>query len=157
VTVSAAETWAAEPLRRFVGDARVTLALLLHRSGQVVAQHGFTRSVDVMAACSLAAGILASAGELGRMLDGRPFTVLHHGGEARQLFLAEVIAPVAPYLFLTVFDGESSFGLVRLYFDELAAAVAATAPEPAVVAQAALEENFEWELNRNLAVLFGRA
>jgi hypothetical protein len=46
---------------------------------------------------------------------------------------------------------------VRLYFDELAAAVAATAPEPTVVAQAALEENFEWELNRNLAVLFGRA
>jgi hypothetical protein len=156
VTVSAAETWAEEPLRRFVGDARVTLALLLHRSGQVIAQHGFSRSVDVMAACSLAAGILASAGELGRMLEGRPFAALHHGGAARQLFLAEVIAPVAPYIFLTVFDGESSFGIVRLYFDELAAAVAATAPEPAV-AQAALEENFEWELNRNLAVLFGRA
>jgi hypothetical protein len=157
MSVSAAERWAAEPLRRFVDDARVILALLLHPTGRVIAQHGFTRSVDVMAACSLAAGILASAAELGRMLERRPFTALHHGGAARQLFLAEVPAPLAPYVFLTVFDGESSLGIVHLYFGELVATLSAAAPPPPPAAAAAVEGNFESELNRNLAVLFGRA
>ena len=46
----------------------------------MLAQHGFARSVDVMSACALAAGIHASAGELGRMLDGTPFRGLHHAG-----------------------------------------------------------------------------
>ena len=64
------ERWVEEPLRRFVDDARVLLALLLHPSGQVMAQHGFTRAVDVMSACALAAAIHASAGALGMQLDG---------------------------------------------------------------------------------------
>jgi len=156
VSISAVERWAEAPLRGFVDEAGVLLALLLHPNGRVVAQHGFTRSVDVMAACALAAAIRASSGELGRMLDGKPFTAMHHAGESRQLFLAEVPTDRSPYILLAVFDGESSLGIVRLYFEELAArlAVAAPAPEPAAESLAA---NFEGELNRNLAVLFGRA
>jgi Roadblock/LC7 domain len=150
------EPWVEAPLRRFADDARVTRTLLLHPSGRVVAQQGFGTSSDVMSACALAAGIRASAGELGRMLDGRPFAELHHAGEERQLYLAEVATPRGPYVFLAVFDGESSLGLVRLYFAELAAHLAAAAP--AAVAEApVLPTGFELELNRNLAVLFGRA
>ena len=60
------EAWIEEPLKRFVDDAGAELALLLHPSGQVLAQHGFARAVDVMSACALAAAIHASSGELGR-------------------------------------------------------------------------------------------
>ena len=70
---TAVEGWIEQPLLRFVDDARVRLALVLEPSGRVLAQHGFTRSVDVMSACALAAAIQASAGELGSMLDGAPF------------------------------------------------------------------------------------
>ena len=42
------ETWIEGPLKRFVDDAGAELALLLHPSGQVLAQHGFARAVDVM-------------------------------------------------------------------------------------------------------------
>src|SRR3954462_6273928 len=112
------ESWIEAPLRRFVGEAGAELALLLHPSGQVLAQHGFARAMDVMTACALAAGMHATAGELGRMLDGRPFRGLHHAGKARQIFLAEAQSPRGAYIFLTVFGPESSLGLVRMYFEE---------------------------------------
>ena len=67
------EPWIDAPLRRFVDDAGVVLALLLHPSGQVMAQHGFSKAVDVMTACALAAAIHASSSELGRQLEGKPF------------------------------------------------------------------------------------
>lgn len=156
MSVAVVEAWVEEPLRRFVDDARVLLALLLHPSGQVVAQHGFTRAVDVMSACALAAAINASAGELGRQLEGKPFAGLHHAGQERQLFLADVRTPNGGYVFLTVFDRGSSLGLVQLYFEELREGLSRAAP-PAGDRGPTLAENFEGELNRNLAVLFGRA
>jgi len=60
-------------------------------------------------------------------------------------------------VFLTVFGPESSLGLVRLYFEELVKGLAAAAPPPEAATGPALAEHFERDLNRNLAVLFGRA
>src|SRR5438045_7363337 len=105
---SVVESWIEEPVRRFVDEAGVELALLLHPSGQVLAQHGFARAVDVMSACALAAGIHASSSELGRQLDGKPFRGLHHAGRTRQIFLAEAQSPRGAFIFLTVFGPESS-------------------------------------------------
>ena len=155
MTIAVVETWIEEPLKRFVGDARVRLALLLHTSGQVVAQSGFTRAIDVMSACALAAAIHASAGELGKQLEGKPFHVLHHAGKSRQIVIAPAQTKRGLYIFLTVFDQESSLGLVQLYFEEFAKRLADAAPaaEPTPVV---LAENFERDLNRNLASLFGR-
>lgn len=151
------EPWIETPLRAFVQDAGVVLALLLNRDGQVMAQHGFTRAVDIMSACALAAAIHASSAELGRTLDGKPFTGLHHAGRQRQVFLAETKTPQGAYIFLTVFDSESSLGLVRLYFDEFQERLASAAPAPHASSPPMLDSNFERELNRNLAALFGRA
>ena len=156
MTFAVVEGWVEAPLRRFVDDARVLLALVLHPSGQVLAQSGFTRAVDVMSACALAAAIHASAGELGKMLENRPFGGLHHAGRDRQIFLAPVFAPRATYLLLAVFDQESSLGLVQLYFRELVAGLSVAAPVPEEQ-KPVLAVHFEQELNRNLAALFGRA
>ncbi len=144
------------PLRSFVEDARVRFALLLHSSGQVLGQHGFTRAVDVMSACALAAAIHATAAELGKQLEGRPFEGLHHAGRERQVFLSPIETLGGRYILLAVFDTDSSLGLVQLYFAELRAALAAAAPTDSS-ATPALSANFEGELNRNLATLFGRA
>jgi hypothetical protein len=155
--IAAVESWVEEPVRRFVEDARVVLALLLYPSGQVMAQHGFARAVDVMSACALAAAINASSGELGKQLDGKAFTGLHHAGRERQIFLAQAPTPRGPLVFLTVFDAESSLGLVRLYFEEFVVALAAAAPPLVERKEPVLASNFEGDLNRNLAALFGRA
>ena len=156
MTLSVAEAWVEAPLRRFIDDARVSRALLLHPSGRVLARHGFDRPAEVMSACALAAGIRASAGELGRMLDGQPFVELHHGGTDAQLYLAEVPTPRGEHVLLVGFGGESSLGLVRLYRAELAERLAALVL-PAEPAAVRLPADFERDLNRNLAVLFGRA
>lgn len=157
MSITTVEPWVEPPLRRFLDEARTVLALLLHPSGQVVAQFGFTRAVDVMSACALAAAIHASSGELGRQLEGRPFRGLHHAGADRQLYLAEARTPRGSYILLTVFDQESSLGLVSLYFDEFCRELAAAAPPPPPPAKPVLETDFERDLNRNLAALFGRA
>lgn len=153
---SVAEAWVEAPLQRFVDDARVQFALLLHPSGQVLGQFGFTRAVDVMAACALGAAIHASARELGRELDGHPFRELYHSGRDRQVFIAEAPTAQGALVLLTAFDAESSLGLVQVYFRELRDALLQAAPPPAESGPA-LDGNFENDLNRSLAVLFGRA
>ena len=156
MTVAIAEAWVEKPLRRFVEDARLLFALLLHPNGQVLGQHGFTRAVDVMGACALAAAIHASSDHLGREVEGKPFRELFHAGRERQIFLAPAATDAGPLVVLAVFDGDSSLGLVRLYFKELCEALKAAAPAPQA-ARRIIAENFEQELNRNLAILFGRA
>src|SRR6187551_1153565 len=125
---AAVETWVEEPLVRFIDDARVRLVLLLESSGRLLAQHGFTRSIDVMSACALAAAIHASAAEIGRQLDGNPFMTLHHPGTERQIFLGELPTARGSHILLTVFDDATSIGLVRMYFTELSKRLAAAAP-----------------------------
>jgi predicted regulator of Ras-like GTPase activity (Roadblock/LC7/MglB family) len=156
MSITAVEPWVEVPLRKFVDEARTVLGLLLHPSGQVIAQFGFARAVDVMSACALAAAIHASSGELGKQLDGKAFRGLHHPGRDRQLYLAEAATPRGTFIFLTVFDQESSFGLVRMYFDEFRKNLSAAAPPAAQHIEPVLEDKFEHELNRNLAALFGR-
>ena len=151
-----AEPWVELPLERFVDDARVLFALLLHPSGQVMGQFGFTRAVDVMAACALAAAIHASAGQLGRELDGHPFRELYHAGRERQIFIGAVKSTREPLIFLTAFAGESSLGLVRIYFEELCGRLGES--EPALETRPdGLPVELERDLHRNLAILFGRA
>jgi hypothetical protein len=153
--IATVEPWVEAPLRRFVEDARARLALLLHPSGQVVAQAGFTRAVDVMTACALAAAIFATSAELGRQVDGHPFRGLHHSGEGKQLFLASADTPRGAYICLTVFDQESSLGLVRMFFADLCRELATASPQAPAVSTPTLSADFEVELNANLAVLFG--
>lgn len=156
MNIATVEPWVEAPLRRFVDDARARLALLLHPSGQVVAQAGFTSEVDVMTACALAAASHATAGELGRRIDGHAFRSLHYAGPDRQLFLSPVDTARGAYICLTVFNAESSLGLVRMYFEELCHDLAAAAPPLPSPRQPTIAADFELDLNRNLAALFGR-
>ena len=55
-----------------------------------------------------------------------------------------------------MFGRESSLGLVQLYFEEFRSRLAEASPAPEDRGPV-LPENFEGDLNRNLAVLFGRA
>jgi hypothetical protein len=156
VKIATVEHWVERPLQRFVDEARVRLALLLHPSGQAVAQAGFTRRMDVMTACALAAASHATSTELGRYVDGKPFRGLHYAGPGKQLFLGALETRAGTYLCLTVFDEESSLGLVRMYFDDLARELADAAPAVSEKTTPVLAVDFEADLNKNLAMLFGR-
>jgi len=152
----AVEPWLATPLARFVRDAGVRCALVLEPSGRVLAAHGFTKSVDVMSACALAAGIHATAAELGRMAQDAPYGALHYRGAASQLFLSPLVAQGRVLVVLAVFDEDSSLGHVRVCFGDMVAA-AGSASAGTEASGPPLDADFERDLSRNLAVLFGRA
>ena len=111
------------PLEEFVRESRVRIVLLISGSGQVLAQHGFTRSYEVMNVASLAAAAHSAAGALAQMTDARRWTHLHHAGKERQLFLAPMRTPGAELILVAIFDRDTSLGIVQLFFDKLVAAV----------------------------------
>ncbi len=147
--------WTDAPMRRFVADARVRYAVLLHPSGLALSQYGFTSAIDVMSACSLVAAIRASAGALGTELCGAPFTELYYGGERQQIFMAEASTSRGPCVLLTVFDVESSLGVVRLFVSAFRQALTAAAPSIGDTPPT-LGPDFESELQRGLAAVFDR-
>jgi len=153
--MKAIEPWVESPLRTFLAESSARVVLLMTTAGQVVAQHGFTRSMDVMSAAALGAGIVASTAELGRTLGGGPLAELVHQGTRQGIFLASFDTPRGRWIALVVFGGESSLGLVQLFFGRMVTDLAVAAPveEPR---RAVLAEDFERDLNASLRALFGR-
>lgn len=151
----AIERWVEPPLQTFLAESAARVTLLMTSSGQVLAQHGFTRSLDVMSAAALGAGILASTAELARIMGARPLDTVVHQGTAVGVYLAGFDTPRGRWLGLVVFGQETSLGLVQLFFARLVSDLAQAAP-PEAPARQVLAEDFEDELNSSLRTLFGR-
>lgn len=156
MTVRAVETWAVAPVDAFVREVQARLVLVMTPAGQVLAQWGFARAVDVMAAAALGAGIMASTGEIARLLGQRPFPVLSHEGERTGIFLGNFPTGRGSLVALVVYPLDvSSVGIVQLFFEQLAADLREASPkEPAT--KRVLAADFESELADSLNALFGR-
>lgn len=151
----ALEPWVEQPLAGFVEESGARISLLMTSAGQVVAQHGFTRSLDLMAAAALGAGIVASTREMARELGSAGFGAVVHQGARLGVFLAPFDLPAASWIALVVYGPETSLGMVRLFFDRLVEGLRRAAPAEAPVRRV-LPETFEDELNASLRALFGR-
>lgn len=149
----AVHPWATEPLENFISESGARLALLMNPTGQVFAQHGFTRAVDVMAAAALGAAIVSSTAEITRMLEEASFSMLNHQGETHGVFLSGFQSPSGDMVLLVIYGRESSVGLVQLFFEEFVAELNEANPVPAV-SEPVLAADFERELNLSLAALF---
>jgi predicted regulator of Ras-like GTPase activity (Roadblock/LC7/MglB family) len=151
----AIEPWVEAPLGEFLRESSARIVLVMTSSGQVVAQHGFTRSLDVMAAAALGAGIIASTAEIARVMSVSSLGNVVHKGTAQSVLLAPFTMPAGTWVALVVFGPETSVGLVQLFCARLAADLAAAAPRQRPAAPV-LAERFEDELNASLRTLFGR-
>ena len=152
-----AEPWVASPLENFLLESEARLVVILTRSGQVVAQHGFDRSGDLMSAASLAAGIMAAGAELSRLLEASSPRELAYEGEELGIYLASIELPGRTWTGLVGYGKETSLGLVQLFFAELAAELERAAPPPPPEGfPTVLDRDFEAELDRSLRSLFGR-
>ncbi|MDQ6718584.1 MAG: hypothetical protein M3Z17_09605 [Gemmatimonadota bacterium] len=147
------EQWVDAPFRRFIEDARLRSGVVLLSTGRVVAQFGFAGPEDVMTVCALASAINASSRELGRQLDGKPFGELHHAGGERQLYMGSCAVGGSDYLFVGVFEADSSIGMVEMYFGDFCLALEESWKSAAP--PAAPHGDFEGDLNRSLDALFG--
>ena len=151
----ALEPWVEAPLQSFLAESSARLTLLMTTSGQVVAQHGFGRSLDVMTAAALGAGIVASTEELARLMSAGRFGALVHHGPRQSCLLSAFGTPRGRWIGLVVFGEETSVGIVQLFFDQMVQQLTDAAPREQAPAPM-LAENFEHELNASLRALFGR-
>lgn len=156
MTARAVEPWTLAPLQTFVKEAAARLVLVMTPAGQVLAQAGFSRAVDVMSAAALSAAINASTAEIAKQLGGAPFAALNHQGERQGIFLGGLPTGRGALLVLAVYDLDvSSLGLVQLFFEQFTAELQAASPKEAVQKQV-LAADFERELGQSLNALFGR-
>ena len=155
MSTSVVEAWTERPLLHFVGQSGARLVVVMTPAGQVLAQHGFARAVDLMAAAALGAAIMAASGALAEQLGERAFGALFHAGQRHGILLAPCATPRGPLIVLTVFGRETSIGLVELFYEEFAAALQHAAPAEAVRGPV-LAADFEADLNRSLTSLFRR-
>jgi hypothetical protein len=84
-----------------------------------------------------------------------PFGPLHHGGAGRQVFLAPASAGSGTVLLLVVFDDRTSLGIVRHFFSAFSEALLHVTESE--ITTGPMTGDFERDLGRNLAMLFGRA
>ena len=107
-------------LDHFVRQARVRLLLVTEGSGKIVAQRGFSRELDIAAFATLGAGIQSASRALAGVLGQPGFEQLYQGEGEHQLFLGPLPGPTGELILLTSFGEETTIGLVRVHFDELA-------------------------------------
>ncbi|MBI1723403.1 MAG: hypothetical protein HYR48_05800 [Gemmatimonadetes bacterium] len=155
MSTTVVEAWTERPLVRFVAQSSARIVVVMTPAGQVLAQHGFTRAVDLMSASALGAAIMASSGALAQQVGEAGFGALYHAGQRHGIHLAGCDTPRGRLIVLTVFGKETSIGLVQLFHDEFVTALRQAAP--------AMEErkpilaaDFESELNKSLSSLFRR-
>ena len=154
-TTTVVEGWTELPLVRFIGQSSARLVVVMTPSGQVLAQHGFARAVDLMSAAALGAAIMTSSGALAQQVGEATFGALYHAGQRHGIHLAGCETPRGRLVILTVFGKETSIGLVQVFFEEFVAALRSAAPADQPK-RPILAANFESELNSSLASLFRR-
>lgn len=137
------------PLQDFVRESRVRIALIVNGAGQVLAQHGFSRSYEVMNVASLAAAAHASSRKLAEISGAGAWEHLYHGGRQKQLFLAPVQTPVGELIVVAIFDEDSSLGIVQLFHTRLGSDIAAL-PEFRTALEGTDQASFERDLEAGL-------
>lgn len=143
------------PIGDFVRESHVRTALLISSSGQVVAQHGFLRSLEVMNVASLAAAAHSAARALAQLCGTPGWRHLHHAGREQQLFLAPLEVPGGELILVAIFDHDSSIGLAEFFFKRLAQRLR-DLPVFVQGRPAADARTFERDLEAGLEGVFGR-
>lgn len=142
------------PVERFAREAGLRLVLLINESGQVLAQRGFARALDVMGVAALGAGINASSRALAELLGMNGFGHLHQGGSSAQVFIGPFRTPAENLIVIAVFGEDSSIGLVQVFFTEFTGQVSRL-PGWNEVRPTVDAATFERDLEAGLENLFG--
>ncbi len=113
-------------LLHFLGESGAMEALLIDRSGQLLARAGASRSLDTVSLSALAAGAFSSTAAMARLLGETEFTMLFHQGIKESIHVAAVDEHA---ILLAIFDSRTTVGMVRLFAKEASTAVGAILAE----------------------------
>lgn len=98
-------------LQSFLYDSGARCALLVDRTGQLVATVGEQPEFDSVAFASLAAADFAANDQLASMIGETEFSSLFHQGERESMYLADVAKRV---ILVVLFDNRTTLGMVRV-------------------------------------------
>jgi predicted regulator of Ras-like GTPase activity (Roadblock/LC7/MglB family) len=100
-----------ETLTRFLHESSARCALLVDRSGQLVATVGEQPKFDPTAFATLTAADFSANDQLAKLIGETDFNSLFHQGERESMYLADVARRV---ILVVLFDNRTTLGLVRL-------------------------------------------
>ena len=98
-------------LQKFLFESNARCALLVDRSGQLVATAGERPNFDPTAFATLTAADFSANDQLARLIGETDFNSLFHQGEKESMYLADVARRV---ILVALFDNRTTLGLVRL-------------------------------------------
>ena len=98
-------------LQKFLGETNARCALLVDRSGQLVATVGEQPNFDPTAFATLTAADFSANDQLAQLIGETDFNSLFHQGEKESMYLADVARRV---ILVVLFDNRTTLGLVRL-------------------------------------------
>ncbi|MGH7614990.1 MAG: roadblock/LC7 domain-containing protein [Gemmatimonadales bacterium] len=98
-------------LQAFLRDSNARCALLVDRTGQLVATVGEPPRFDPTAFASLTAADFSANDQLAKMIGEQEFASLVHQGEKESMYLADVARRV---ILVVLFDQRATLGLVKL-------------------------------------------
>jgi predicted regulator of Ras-like GTPase activity (Roadblock/LC7/MglB family) len=100
-----------QSLQRFLFDSNARCALLVDRTGQLVATVGEQPKFDPTAFATLTAADFSANDQLAKLIGEQDFNSLFHQGEKESMYLADVARRV---ILVVLFDSRTTLGLVRL-------------------------------------------
>src|SRR3954470_168076 len=98
-------------LQQFLYDSNARCALLVDRSGQLVATVGEQPRFDATAFATLTAADFSANDQLARLIGETEFNSLFHQGEQESMYLVDIARRV---ILVILFDNRTTLGLVRL-------------------------------------------
>ena len=104
-----------QSLQRFLHESNARCALLVDRTGQLVATVGEPPTFDPTAFATLTAADFSANDQLARLIGETDFNSLFHQGERESMYLADVARRV---ILVVLFDNRTTLGLVRLKMKE---------------------------------------
>jgi len=113
-------------LTHFVAESAAGDALLIDRSGQLLAQCESSRALDTVSLSALAAGAFSSTAAMARLLGESEFTMLFHQGSKQNIHVSAVDEEA---ILLATFDNRTTVGMVRLFAAEAGATISAILAE----------------------------
>ena len=108
-------------LTAFLRDSNARCALLVDRTGQLVATVGEQPKFDATTFATLTAADFSANDQLAKLIGENDFNSLFHQGEKESMYLADVARRV---ILVVLFDNRTTLGLVRLKMKEVVAELA---------------------------------
>src|SRR6186713_2862437 len=105
-----------QSLQRFLHESNARCALLVDRSGQLVATVGEQPKFDPTAFATLTAADFSANDQLAKLIGESDFSSLFHQGEKESMYLADVARRV---ILVVLFDNRATLGMIRLKVREI--------------------------------------